>query len=299
MVKNGQWRSRMPMVPFAASSPLGVEVLTLSSLRHRMKSRGPGRLHRTDFHHLLLVAKGQGTHVVDFERYKIDPGMVVYVRPGQVHRFGHEPQLDASMVVFRPETLSEEVALAPCGRPGADRLALATALVDGLAQECAVSQGGTRSRALLGALVQTLMYALDDGAERPERAGLFGSFLVAVEREFRRAREVAAYAAILGCSTRTLTRHCLEAEGKSAKRVIDDRILLEARRFLAHESVTVAALASQLGFPEPTQFVKFFRRVSRETPGQFRKRILRGEAHGREAAVPLGEPGRSSASVGK
>jgi AraC-like DNA-binding protein len=264
------------MVPFASSRTLGVEVLTLSTLLHRAGSRGPGRIHRTDFHHLLLVTQGRGTHLVDFDRYELEPGMVVYVGPGQVHRFGHEAQLDASMVVFRPETLRDPVALEPCSRLAPERLALATALIAGLARECAVSQGGGRSRALLRALLEALVRTVDGGADRPG-PGLFGQFRAAVEREFRRTREVAAYAAILRCSTRTLTRHCLEAEGRSAKRVIEDRVLLEARRSLAHEAVTVAALASQLGFSEATQFGKFFRRVAGETPGRFRERISRLE----------------------
>ncbi len=263
------------MVHFAAGRPLGVEVLNLSSLLRRTDARGPRRLHRTDFHHLLLVTKGRGTHVIDFEQYKLEAGMVVHVGPGQVHRFGHEPRLEASMVVFRAETLKEAVPLPPCARLPPERVALATALVEGLAQECAVSQGGARSCALLGALLQALMHVVQSGAEQPDRPRLFARLLVAVEREYRRTREVAAYAAILRCSTRTLTRHCLRAEGKSAKRVIEDRILLEARRSLAHESVTGASLAAELGFSEPTEFVKFFRRVSGETPGRFRERIAR------------------------
>ncbi len=275
MVRIGQHKPDLPTVRFATSRPLGVEVLTLGSLLQRAELRGPGRPHRTDFHHLLLVTKGRGTHDIDFECHALEPGMVVYIRPGQVHRFGHEPQLDASMVVFRPETLREAVHLEPRSRPPPERLALAAALIDGLARESAVSEGGARSRALLGALLQALVLAVEGGEEPSESKDLIVRFHAAVEREFHRTREVAAYAAILRCSTRTLTRHCIEAEGRSAKRVIEDRVLLEARRLLAHDSVTVAALAGQLGFSEPTQFVKFFRRVSGETPGGFRDRIAR------------------------
>jgi AraC-like DNA-binding protein len=145
----------------------------------------------------------------------------------------------------------------------------------GLAQELELSDGSPRGRALLGSLLQALVRTVDAGAERPERQGLFARFTDALEREIRRTREVAAYAAILRCSSRTLTRHCVETRGTSAKRVIEERLLLEARRSLAHDSISVAALATTLGFSEPTQFVKFFRRVSGETPGRFRARIAR------------------------
>ena len=40
--------------------------------------------HRLSFHHLMLVTAGRGTHRVDFESYKCEPGVVIHVRPGQI-----------------------------------------------------------------------------------------------------------------------------------------------------------------------------------------------------------------------
>ncbi|MEU0515001.1 helix-turn-helix domain-containing protein [Amycolatopsis sp. NPDC006125] len=51
----------------------------------------------------------------------------------------------------------------------------------------------------------------------------------------------------------------------SAKRFLDERIALEARR-LATTDTTVAAPAAQLGFTEATNFVKFYRRLTGTTP---------------------------------
>ncbi len=270
MVKTGQ--RRLPLMRFAESRALGLEVMPVTRLANRPETRRP---HRTDFHHLLLVTHGRGTHVLDFHRWRLEPGMAVWVAPGQVHRFGHEPGLEATMVVFRAEALREPVTLEPCTRLPPDRLRLATALLDGLATECAVSDRSLRSRTFLATLLQALVRTVDAGAERPGRTDLSARFAAALEREIRRTREVSAYAAILRCSTRTLTRHCLDADGKSAKRVIEERLLLEARRSLAHDGISVAALSTQLGFAEPTQFVKFFRRVSGETPGRFRARMAK------------------------
>jgi AraC-like DNA-binding protein len=273
MAKKRQPAVDIPRVAFSSSRPLGVEVLSLSDLIRRRPVRRPGRPHRPDFHHLLLVTKGRGSHVIDFVRHSLAAGMVVSVAAGQVHQFGHEPTLEARLVVFRPEALSRAMSLEPCLRLPPDRWSLANTLVEGLASACAAAADGKeRSRALVFALLHALVRTVDVGPERPERGGLLGRFHAAVEREFRRAHEVAAYAAILRCSTRTLTRHCLRVEGRPAKRVIDDRLVLEARRHLAHADLSVAALSAELGFSEPTHFVKFFRRVSGETPGQFRAR---------------------------
>jgi AraC-like DNA-binding protein len=56
----------------------------------------------------------------------------------------------------------------------------------------------------------------------------------------------------------------------TAKRVIIERIILEAKRLLAHSSDPVAGISSHLGFDEPTNFVKFFKRETDLTPTQFR-----------------------------
>lgn len=53
-----------------------------------------------------------------------------------------------------------------------------------------------------------------------------------------------------------------------------DRLVLEAKRLLVHTTDPVGVIARQLGFAEPTNFVKFFRRETGTTPGAFRTRHL-------------------------
>lgn len=49
----------------------------------------------------------------------------------------------------------------------------------------------------------------------------------------------------------------------------------EARRLLAHTHWTVAAIGEHLGFEEPTNFVRFFKARTRESPCVFRARSSR------------------------
>jgi AraC-like DNA-binding protein len=48
---------------------------------------------------------------------------------------------------------------------------------------------------------------------------------------------------------------------------------LEAKRLLAHSLFPVANIGYEIGFSEPTNFVKFFRRETRLTPGAFRSQL--------------------------
>lgn len=99
--------------------------------------------------------------------------------------------------------------------------------------------------------------ALSDALER---------FFAVVERDHARTRSVAHYARASGISARRLGELLSERVGKSTKQVIDDRVVLECKRRLAHTDATVKELADVLGFDEPTNLVKFFRRHTRTTP---------------------------------
>lgn len=79
------------------------------------------------------------------------------------------------------------------------------------------------------------------------------------------------YANALGMSEKTLSRACLAAAGVPAKVVINQRLVLEARRLLAHTTLAVHAIGRELGFEEPSNFVKFFRKEAQMTPLAFRQ----------------------------
>ena len=86
-----------------------------------------------------------------------------------------------------------------------------------------------------------------------------------------RHRDLAWYARRLGCSVRTLTRRCQQLTGRGAKRLLDERVVLEAKRRLIADVTRIEELAETLGFSEATNFVKFFRRHTGRTPLTFRR----------------------------
>ncbi len=100
-----------------------------------------------------------------------------------------------------------------------------------------------------------------------------------------RTHRVEDYARQLGYSVRTLTRASHVATGFGAKRVIQERVLLEAKRLLVHTELTSTAIAGRLGMPDPAAFGKFFRHQTGETPATFRDRA-RGVHNSRLAAWP-------------
>ena len=63
--------------------------------------------HKHDFYLLILFTKGHGTHDVDFIRYKIKPGMVFMLSPGQVHSWKLSDDIDG-YIFFHTKAFYEE-----------------------------------------------------------------------------------------------------------------------------------------------------------------------------------------------
>jgi AraC-like DNA-binding protein len=273
--------------------PLAIEMIDAHELRDRV-ARIPDRgIERVDFPFLLYVHDGQYRHMVDFETFECRSGSCLLVRPGQVHRFGDEQGWDGWMLILHADLLGPRPRTS--SSHGADDLVdpldLPTHLQASEPTRAAIVETLRRMRldasradppravnALLRPQLQGLLTRL-----QLEQTGQSGDITVdtvalerhrgfrhAVEQHFRRWHKASNYARELHCSVRTLNRSTVQITGQTAKAHIVDRIMLEARRLLVHTTLPVSTIGSQLGFDEPTNFVKFFHREAGATPGHFR-----------------------------
>ncbi|MFJ8584852.1 helix-turn-helix domain-containing protein [Streptomyces sp. NPDC093595] len=295
MVRNGQWGGgggrTIREVPFAAPAgvPSGVEVMPFASLRARLPARSMAGPQRPSFHHLLAPTRGTLRHSVDFSAHVVRPGSWLWVRPGQVQQWHRMDDTEGTAVLFETEFLdAPTAALAGLNDPyapaalvpddhDAARLRLAC---DHLAQEfdafgrLPLTVHTAALRHLLAVLVLRLSH-LSTPADRQESAldETFLRFRDAVEEGFARSRRVEDYAGALGYSPRTLTRATRAAAGVGAKEFIDRRLVLEAKRLLAHSHRSAAQISQQLGFSSATNFSKYFQQRTGQSPIAFRTAI--------------------------
>jgi AraC family transcriptional regulator, transcriptional activator of pobA len=108
-------------------------------------------------------------------------------------------------------------------------------------------------------------------ASIPREAELVRHFLVNLEQNLRVASSVSSHAALLGVSPEILSETVKKEIGKTPGTLIRERVLLEAKRLLLHTSLSVAEIAYQLLFKDPSYFNRFFRRAAGNTPAEFRK----------------------------
>ncbi len=100
---------------------------------------------------------------------------------------------------------------------------------------------------------------------------LIRKFSFLVEEHFRTKRKVSDYAEMLFKSPKTISNVFHLHDQKSPLQVIHDRVMLEAKRYLFYTDKTVKEISNELGFEEPTQFTKFFKKNSLLTPLDFKR----------------------------
>lgn len=267
--------------------------MSLSELRRRDADRGVvGRLERAQFFMVLRVSRGRGQHLLDFRPLPLRPGTVVIVRPGQVQQWHLSGQLDGDLVLVDPVALppgalttSRRSAHHLCISAWPDSFQLDAGAVsewDALTrllrrQFCRTDFDDLqieRIRQLFSCLLLTIAPSAQTFAAVRTREGeLHHEFVRLVERFYALRPTVASLAERLNVSPVTLSRASRACSGRSAKSLIDQRIALEAKRLLAHSDATSAEISEKLGFSEPTNFLKFFKRQTALSPERFRLQV--------------------------
>lgn len=276
MIENGQSPIRSVDFDSQVHPRLPVEVLERHALLARVGSELLIAPERPSFQLLLLMRSQRGSHTVDFTEIPSRPGRLIHVRPGQVQVFNTSIDFDATLVLSQPALTSARPWF-----PGHasyrdlddEATATAEAVIAALRRQQTRFGGDQPTSQVMSSLFAVLL-ALFDQADTDTNATplpeVYIAFRHAIETDLTHRHSVADYARRIGYSARTVTRACQRATGQTAKRVLTDRLVLEAKRLLVHTDTPAAGIAAELGFSEPTNFTKFFTRNTTQTPSAFR-----------------------------
>jgi len=267
---------------------VGVEALTLDELR---EGAAPGALagpQRVDFFHVLLMQQGECLHMVDFVQHPLEAGMVLFVQPGQVQQWLLPKDVQGQLILIAntalmPSAQGSDMRLlslplwSATARPAPGVFAMACTDFRRIKTDIGRFRGSDLEVAIIQhqLLSMLLRLAPEMQSSRMARGSgreseVYALFVKELEARYAGRESVIAYANRLGFSESTVSRACVAMTGWTAKRLIDERVALEAKRLLVHSEATVAQIGHWLGFTEATNFVKFFRRTVGTTPLDFR-----------------------------
>ncbi len=286
---------KIPRISFQKkqNAQLEFEIVTLQSLFRRQTelSFALDKPHRVDFYSIMYITRGTGIHEIDFVPYVYRAGSVLFISQGQVHAFDAGPGRDGYLLLFTEHFLAKNLIHSdllslyrlynyhlhvPILQPEELGREDFRGLVSELYREYRAEENFARED-LLRLWLKLLLLK----AERIKRtliadqknAGwptLFGAFRNHLERSFSETRNAADYAGRLNISYNHLNRICKSMAGATAKEFIDRFVVLEIKRRLAMADISVKELTYAMGFDEPTNLVKYFKKHTGQSPTQFK-----------------------------
>lgn len=247
--------------------------------------------HRTGFYHILWYKKGSPTHLVDFNPVKVKPNTILFLNKDTVQRFDNKGDFDGKAILFTDSFFckSEEdtkflrssilfndlfsvsqIQLDKTDSLFADLFQL---IETELVNEKDISQSDILKNLLHNLLLLSEREKRNQGFTKIKKGADFDYVLLfkdLLEINYRKLKQVSNYAKLMSVTEKRLGQATTKVLDKSPKQMIDERVMLEAKRLLAHSNESVKEIGFDLGFEEPTNFIKFFRKHSNSTPVEFR-----------------------------
>ncbi len=267
--------------------PLAVDVADVRDLPGFIQTDEP---HALSFYELMFVTGGRGSLDLDATSVEVAPSVTLVTRPGQARRWRMRAPLRAIALFFErefvdglfddPSFLDERgmdahVRMEDTGfRRCLASLSLLTDEMRRLRPDSAhVVRAGLHQ--LLVWMRRAAQHGATTRAPAAPRGPLARDLRRLVERHYREQQRVGDYARMLGVSAEHLSRAVRRETGTTARDVIHQRVLLEAKRMLRYSERSVAAIGEELDFADASHFVRFFKNAVGTTPAAFRRSHFR------------------------
>jgi AraC family transcriptional activator of pobA len=235
-------------------------------------------------HQILLIQSGGGTAKLDGQNFSLQAGSLVNVPMGNVHAFSFQKDTKGWVTTFADEFLDALFVGVGNIRQELQKASVLQAdatmnqTVKLIWQEFSTEEKGRAlilrglSAVLLGWVVRNLSpSSANDGPSTDSSIAL--RFKSLVEEHFTEHWAVSDYAKALSISPTHLSRLTKTAMGVSALRLIEARIMQEARRNLAYTNLSISTIAYTLGYADPAYFTRVFTRDAGVSPKAFRSQI--------------------------
>lgn len=276
---------------FKTGLPQEFEIVDLAELYKKHKDTIT-TTHRAGFYHIIWFQQGSPIHLVDFKPIKIKPNTLLFLNKDKVHRFDNKNKFGGKAILFTDSFYCKTER---------DTKYLRTSILynDLFSVSQILVHKQTELFADLLNLMKDELQNTKDNFQPEILKNLLHNFLLLSEREKRKQnfielkkdadldyvmlfkdllekgyknhKQVNFYSKQICITQKRLNQATTKVLGKTPKEIIDDRILLASKRLLAHTTESVKEIAYNLGFEEPTNFIKYFKKHTKSTPNEFRE----------------------------
>jgi len=245
-------------------------------------------LHKHDFYFILALEKGQGIHEIDFIRYDIHDSAVFILRPGQVHQLqlnadctGYLLEFDTSF--YQPKnTITEQRWKKATSKNYCEveesRFKKLLLFLSNIFGEYITKQEGYYEA--IKANLDLFFLEFVRQSRNPKQVSTptsiytqerYEEFLRLLETNITEVKHVSQYAELLNLSVYQLNAITKASVGKTTTDLINEQIILEAKRYLLATPNQIKDIAWDLGYEDTSYFIRFFKKHTGHSPDAFRK----------------------------
>ncbi|KQO24888.1 helix-turn-helix domain-containing protein [Flavobacterium aquidurense] len=245
--------------------------------------------HSHNYYILSFLYEGSVAHLSDFEHELVSSPAVLMLDIDHVHTHPDISDCKIVSIAFSTNFISDQqqtflqkvsqVFSRPFINISSEELNQLDEIIKIIARE---SLNDKKDYELLKALLNVLIvkclrlsetYPITD----QNKNGIYSNFKTLLKANFQKQHQVKFYADRLNVSTRILTQYIRSSTFKTPKQLIDEHLLLEAKRLLYWSNASSKEIAWQLGFETDSYFNRFFKKHIGKTPKEFHRKHYEGK----------------------
>lgn len=248
--------------------------------------------HRHNFYEILWFPKAEGIHYIDDASFKMTGNDLFLISEGQVHYYQNVGEITGYMLMFKDvfwedalksihnfkttlfNHLLINVHLQLSDEAASDITELLNTIVKEYKRPDYIGKSELMTSYLKILLIRISNFQQDVAVPSSHANNndyiLFQRFIDVLEHQFTIHHEVAYYANELHISSRKLADICRLYNSRNPKELIDNRILIAAKRQLQFDATLIKEISASLNFSDQYQFSKFFKKLTGISPVEYR-----------------------------
>jgi len=263
-----------------------IEKLSVHLQEHEFVSKP----HKHDFYLMLYIQQGGGEHIIDFHSYPITKGVFFLMTPGQIHSWNMDANTEGYIIFFTKSIYQMQLSelgvmefpffhslnANPLVKPSDKSI---EPIITDLFEE--FKRTNDVDKRILRTALDLVLLKL----ARCYTSSLPTSFHVEeiklrkleslIEKNFLKLKQPSDYADLMHLSPSYLNTLCKQNLNKTLSELIQERVLLEAKRLLAYTDFSVKEIADRLNFSTASYLIRYFKKHTGTTPDDFKESINR------------------------
>ncbi len=245
--------------------------------------------HRHSFYEFLYIQNGEGKHEIDGITYNLSANTFHIISKGQVHQFLFAKEIEGYLIRFKDNilpavlsakegyyyTILHQISQHQDLTVEASDNAFVQVLLERMLAEYKIQS----TKVIDLSLIQHLLYPLLILMHRYSNAQIetqdyqqnqYIQFINLLEAHYKHQHSLDYYAPKVGVTKRHLSIICQEKTGKTAKQLVNERILTEAKRLLTYTTLSLKEISDRLGFKNLAYFCRRFKKGVGKTPTEYK-----------------------------